>query len=448
MHDVILIDDEDDVRQSYEQSLRLADLSVAGFASAQDALAHITYGFRGVVITDIRMPEYDGLQLMRDIGAIDPDLPVILVTGHGDVPMAVGAMREGAYDFLEKPFPSDALIASAERALEKRRLVVENRDLRAQLEAGEQLSARIVGTSDQAARLRADVTAVAATDADVLIHGETGVGKELVARAIHDLGDRREHPFVALNCGALPETLIESELLGHEPGAFTGAVKQRIGKFEHASGGTIFLDEIESMPLEAQVRLLRILQERTITRLGSNREIPIDVRIIAATKTDLRAAADAGTFREDLYYRLNVLNLAIQPLRERREDIPLLFQHFADQARVRFKAPPRELQIAQFANLMACDWPGNVRELQNAATRFALGQMPDPDADRGAVPEVSDTETGWLNIQLRRVEAELIRQTLARNHGSLKATYEQLGVSRKALYDKMQRLGLTAKDDG
>ena len=283
----------------------------------------------------------------------------------------------------------------------------------------------------------------------MLVLGETGAGKEVVARALHDLSNRREGPFVAINAGALAESVVESELFGHEPGAFTGASKRRIGKFEFANGGTLFLDEIESMSLEVQVKLLRLLQERVVERLGGNQLIPLDIRIIAATKEDLRQAADQGRFRADLYYRLNVAPLRIPPLRERGEDSLLLFQHFADAASSRHGLPGRVLQPGQRALLLRHSWPGNVRELQNAAERFALG------LDLGLELEIdlhspgSDPATpSTLSEQVEAFERALIAAELSRSHSSLRSLAEALGVPRKTLHDKLRKHGLSFADTG
>ncbi|NUB15261.1 response regulator, partial [Azospirillum brasilense] len=304
---VLFVDDERSVRLAGQQALELAGFDVTACDGAERALRHLGRDWPGALVTDVRMPQIDGLELMERALALDPELPVILITGHGDVPMAVEAMRRGAYDFLEKPFPSDRLVEVTRRAVEKRRLVLENRRLRDQLAglpAGE--ASPIVGRTPGIERLRGAIAAVADTEADVLVLGETGTGKEMVARALHAGSGRRKHPFVALNCGAMPEAIFESELFGHEAGAFTGAGKRRVGRIEHASGGTLFLDEIESMPLSLQVKLLRVIQERVVEPLGSNELIPVDLRVVAATKVDLRKAASEGKFREDLYYRLNV----------------------------------------------------------------------------------------------------------------------------------------------
>ncbi|MEJ2630816.1 MAG: sigma-54 dependent transcriptional regulator [Acidihalobacter sp.] len=312
---VMFVDDEPHIRIAAQQTLELADLRLNGYETAEAALRELSPGFTGVLVCDIRLPGMDGMEFLRRALEIDPELPVVLVTGHGDISMAVGAMHEGAYDFLEKPYTPERLTEVVRRALDKRALTLENRALRRELEEHNTPGPRIIGSSPSIQRLRGLIRQVADADADVLIFGETGTGKELVARSLHELSRRRTGNFVALNCGAMPEQLMESELFGHEAGAFTGARGRRLGKLEHASGGTLFLDEIESMPMAMQVRLLRVLQERSLERLGSNQTVPLDLRVLAATKVDLREAADRGEFREDLYYRLNVVTLEIPPLR-------------------------------------------------------------------------------------------------------------------------------------
>ncbi len=429
---VILVDDDPHLRQALSQTLDLAGLKVVALADAQGLAERIEADWPGVVVSDIRMPGIDGLQLLEQLHGRDNELPVLLITGHGDVPLAVQAMRAGAYDFLEKPFASDALLDSVRRALALRRLVLDNRSLRLALSDRQQLATRLVGQSPSMQRLREQIGALAGTRADVLILGETGAGKEVVARALHDLSSRRDGPFVAINAGALAESVVESELFGHEPGAFTGAQKRRIGKFEFANGGTLFLDEIESMSLDVQVKLLRMLQERVVERLGGNQLIPLDIRIIAATKEDLRQSADQGRFRADLYYRLNVAPLRIPPLRERGDDILVLFQHFADAASERHGLPPHALQPAQRAMLLRHDWPGNVRELQNAAERFALGLelALDGQAPPAAMPSVP-MPSGNLSEQVEQFERSLIAAELAQPHSSMRSLAEALGIPAK-----------------
>ncbi|MFF5864211.1 sigma-54-dependent transcriptional regulator [Pseudomonas sp. NPDC012596] len=440
---VLLVDDDPHLRQALSQTLDLAGLKVVALADAQGLAERIEPDWPGVVVSDIRMPGIDGLQLLEQLHGRDKELPVLLITGHGDVPLAVQAMRTGAYDFLEKPFASDALLDSVRRALALRRLVLDNRSLRLALSDRQQLATRLVGHSPSMLRLREQIGALAGTRADVLILGETGAGKEVVARALHDLSSRRDGPFVAINAGALAESVVESELFGHEPGAFTGAQKRRIGKFEFANGGTLFLDEIESMSLDVQVKLLRLLQERVVERLGGNQLIPLDIRIIAATKEDLRHSADQGRFRADLYYRLNVAPLRIPPLRERGDDILVLFQHFADTASQRHGLPAHNLQPAQRAMLLRHGWPGNVRELQNAAERFALGlelalDNPPPVATAPSAPALP----GNLSEQVEQFERSLIAAELAQPHSTMRSLAEALGIPRKTLHDKLRKHGL------
>ncbi|MEP3045186.1 MAG: sigma-54 dependent transcriptional regulator [Roseibium sp.] len=435
---VLLIDDEEDLRRSLSQGLELSGQDVYATGSPDDALERISREFYGVLVTDIRMPGTDGFEVMKRAFEIDPALPVVLITGHGDVPLAVEAMRAGAYDFMEKPFSVSRLASVVERALDKRRLVLENRKLREELADRTGLESRLVGRTPAMELLRKNVSALATTDADVLILGETGSGKEVVSRALHDEGPRKDKPFVALNCGALPAEIIESELFGHEKGAFTGASGQRIGKLEHAHGGTVFLDEIESMPLELQVKLLRVIETRTIERLGSNKSIELDVRFITATKEDLEAAGKEGRFRLDLFYRLNVVSVAIPSLRDRLEDIPLLFRHLAVEARARYRREIPDIMDGYLTDLMTRDWPGNVRELRNVADRFVLGleQANQPKTDQGST----------LFEQVASYEKALISAELKRNEGAIKPTYETLGLSRKALYEKMRKYGLEKED--
>jgi len=439
---VYLIDDEKHIRLAGKQTLELAGYEVDCFESAGDALQLISTDWAGVVVSDIKMPKMDGLTFLARAVEVDPDLPVILVTGHGDISMAVSAMREGAYDFIEKPFSAELLVDVVKRATDKRQLTLENRSLRRELEAQSAPGPRIIGKAAEIQKLRSIIGHIGGTNADVLIVGDTGSGKELVARSLHEISPRHSSNFVAINCGAVPESIIESELFGHESGAFTGATQRRIGKFEHANGGTLFLDEIESMPLFLQVKLLRVLQERCVERLGSNESIPLDLRIIAASKVDLKEASAEGNFREDLYYRLNVVTIEIPQVKDRLEDIPLLFQHFALVASSRYQKEVPPLTAEQMHQLIAHDWPGNVREIRNMAERYVLLGDIGVFGDKGALGS-GNRETGAsLPEQVELFERSLIDQALTQNQGNISKTYEELGLPRKTLYDKMKKYGL------
>lgn len=389
-------------------------------------------------MTDIRMPDIDGLQLFHRLRDIDPELPVILITGHGDIATAVQCMRDGAYDFLAKPYPPDRLLTAITHAAEKRRLILENRRLREAAFAVEADEVPFIGTTPAMQRIKQTLRHIADADVDVLVEGETGTGKEVVATALHRLSRRRHHALVAINCGALPESVIESELFGHEPGAFTGAQKKRIGRIEHASGGTLFLDEIESMPLAVQVKLLRVLESRQITPLGSNDVRNLDLRVVAATKEDLGSPAIRAKFREDLFYRLNVVTIRIPPLRERRDDIPLLFAHYLGHASRRFHRDIPEMPASIKQYVMTHDWPGNVRELAHFAERVVLGVLNSPSPE---TPPVHDAMQS-LPERIEHFEAQLIRDALSAHQGDIKATLESLGIPRKTFYDKLQRHGI------
>ncbi len=444
--DVLLLDDDVHLRTALSQTFDLAGLQVQAYGSAQGILEALPVDWQGVLVTDIRMPGMNGLELLEQLQQFDAQLPVLLITGHGDVPLAVQAMRIGAYDFLQKPFASELLLDSVRRALEVRRLVLENRSLRLALTEQRLLGERLLGGSVSAQRLREQVSALATIQADVLILGETGSGKEVVARALHDLSSRCAAPFVAINTGALAEAVIESELFGHESGAFTGAQKRRIGKFEYANGGTVFLDEIESMSLDIQVKLLRLLQERVVERVGSNQLIPLDIRVIAASKEDLLVAADAGRFRAELYYRLNVAQINIPALRQRSEDILPLFQHFVSVACEKYSIAEPEFTPMTRALLLGHDWPGNIRELQNAAERFALG------LDLAIAPASkiisSSGEAVSLSQQVEAFERSLIASELNNPHQSLREVAEALQLPRKTLHDKLRKYNLSFSSSG
>jgi two-component system C4-dicarboxylate transport response regulator DctD len=431
---VAFVDDDAALRDANAQTLELEGLDPLPLASAAEALARVDAGFDGVVVSDVRMAGMDGFALFRRLREIDADLPVILITGHADIPMAVQAMREGVYDFIPKPYAPEALVASVRRALEKRRLVLENRRLREA--AAREDNGLLLGESPAMQRLRRTLRHIADADVDVLVVGETGAGKEVVSAALHRWSHRAARPFVALNCGALPETVIESELFGHEAGAFTGAQKKRVGRIEHSSGGTLFLDEIESMPPSLQVKLLRVLETREVAPLGTNEIRALDLRVVAASKIDLGEAAARGEFREDLFYRLNVVTVRIPPLRERRGDVPLLFAHFLARAAARFRRPAPGMTAAVERHLLGHDWPGNVRELSHFAERFALG------LDAADDPATQEPAEGTLPERVERYEAGLIRQALESHGGDVRATLAALGIPRKTFYDKLARHGI------
>ena len=434
---VLIVEDDPHVLLGCQQALALEDIVSEGVGSAEEALARIGDDFAGIVVSDIRLPGIDGLQLLDLLKARDPSLPIVLITGHGDISMAVGAMRAGAYDFMEKPFSPERLVDVVRRALEHRGLAREVTSLRRQLAGRSALETRIIGRSPAIQNLRELIANVGDTSANVLIEGETGTGKELVARCLHDFSRRQANAFVALNCGGLPESLFDSEIFGHEANAFTGAGKRRIGKIEHADQGTLFLDEIESMPMSMQIKLLRVLQERTLERLGSNQSIAVDCRVIAATKSDLETLSQQSQFRSDLYYRLNVVTLELPPLRERREDILMLFEHFLQLSALRFDREPAPLDANTLSRLMSHDWPGNVRELRNVAERHALG-LP---AFKKSAGDVLQQPLNFTEA-VEAFERNLLSEALQRSGGNQSQASQELGMAKTTLFDKVKKYGL------
>ncbi|MBU3667812.1 MAG: sigma-54-dependent Fis family transcriptional regulator [Rhodocyclaceae bacterium] len=434
---VCLIEDDEAILNSCSQSLMLEGFEVRPHASAQSFLSVVRPDFPYVVITDVNLPDEDGLSLMRKVLVANPQVPVIIMTGHGDISMAVGAMREGAFDFIEKPFSPDRLITTVRNAADKAQLISQVAALsRDQSCVGQVL----IGQSVRLTMLRQQISTLAPTGVDVLINGETGTGKEVVAQSLH-IQSGRSGPFVAINCAALPESIIESELFGHEAGAFTGALKRRIGKFEFAKNGTIFLDEIESMPLALQAKLLRTIQDRTVQRLGANESIPISCRVIAATKRNLKTLSDQGHFRSDLYFRLNVVNLYLPPLREIREDIPLLFNFYLHQFRQKYHTPAVDTGSEVLRYLVSHDWPGNIRELRNFAERVAVGF---PFAEAEATSEESPPLT--LNQVLEHTEREALNSALRLASGNVADAAGILGIPAKTLYDKLTRFSIAVTD--
>ncbi|WP_118134345.1 sigma-54 dependent transcriptional regulator [Oceanicella sp. SM1341] len=416
---VLLVDDERAVRTALAQTLDLAGFEVRTASALIEAMDHVSEGFPGAVISDVRMPGRDGFELMARIRALDADLPVVLLTGHGDIPMAVRAMGAGAYDFLEKPCPPAQLVDVARRACEKRRLVLENRRLRAAL-AGADPAARLIGGSEAAERLRARVRTLAATPADLLVTGETGTGKELAARVLHDLRHPGA-PFVAVNCALLTAEQAQPVLFG-------GAGQE--GAARRAEGGTLFLDEIGSMPPAQQPALLRLVEAREIQRPGGTEACTLSV--IAATNADPQALVGSGALRADLFFRLDVGRLEVPPLRARAEDIPMLYRHFCEEAATRFARPVPPPEPGEMAALLARPWPGNLRELRNVAERrvLGLGEAPAPEEEPG------------LAGQVNRIERTLIAEALRSAGGSVAEACELLALPRKTLYDKLKRHGL------
>lgn len=434
-----IIDDDLSVLTAIKQLLQLEGLQVKSFSSAADVLPIIGKDWPGVILTDITMPKMSGMELLNKLVKHDVDIPVIMLTGHGDISIAVEAMRAGAYDFIEKPFSNEHLTEVLRRAADKRRLVLENRELRAKLMAPVESGPRILGISENIQQLKRMLATIRNVTADVLIRGETGVGKDLVARYLHHHSNRRDENFVAINCGAIPENMIESELFGFEAGAFTSAQKRRVGKMEYANGGTFFLDEIESMPMALQIKLLRVLEERKLEPLGSNKQISLDIRVIAAAKVDLLELVNQGIFREDLYYRLNVLQLEIPSLRERKSDIPELFQHFSTLASIRFALDAPKLSVSQLQQLMHYDWPGNIRELRNVAERFVLmsGQLALDKQNVTASESVLS-----LTDAVNAYERQMLEACLLRYRGCLSEVQAALCLPRKTLYDKLKKYNL------
>jgi len=453
---LLLVDDEAALREAIAERLADHGFHVVQAESGEAAIARLAEFAFDVVVTDLRLPGIDGRQVINAALERYPDIVAIVITGYGTVKDAVDAIKQGAADFITKPFQFDALLHVLGSAFEQRRLRSENDYLRSQLQERYRIDS-IVGHSRAMRALFQLLETVAATSSTVLITGETGTGKELAARAVHHASARRAHRFVALNCSAIPETLLEAELFGHVRGAFTGAVSARQGRLESAHRGTLFLDEIGTMSPALQAKLLRVLQEREFERIGDSHTIRIDTRIIAATHADLKQLVSDGAFREDLYYRLNVIPIHLPPLRERREDIPLLVQHFLQKLGREISPPRPGVTFSQDAmrRLMAYRWPGNVRQLENAVER-ALALSPgrsqidvaDLPPDVQQAEALDDPGIDWLTDEgfsydehVRRVELALITRALERTGGNKRQAAELLNLKRTTLIEKLKRLG-------
>ncbi|MCU0725926.1 MAG: sigma-54 dependent transcriptional regulator [Planctomycetes bacterium] len=443
---ILVVDDERAMRESLAAWLREDGYRVDMAADGPQALERVREMDYAVCFVDLKMPGgMDGIETMREIRRLRPDTAVVIVTAFAAVDTAVTAMKEGAHDYLVKPFNVEEVSLLTKRLVEMREIRRDNRWLRRKLSERYQLG-DILSKSPRMQAIFDLVRRVADLKSTVLILGESGTGKELIAGAIHDLGGRKEKPFVHVACTALAETLLESELFGHEKGSFTGAHTRKIGKFEQADGGTILLDEIGDITPKLQLELLRVLEEKSFFRVGGAEEIRVDVRIIAATNRDLEQAVREGAFREDLYYRLNVVSIRLPPLRERREDIPLLVRHFLRRFAAEFDTPPKEVSDAALKVLVAWDWPGNVRELENAVERAIVTcpvEVLGPECF-DFLPRIIP-EAEWdvpTDLSIEELEKRVIPAVLRRTGGNVKRAAEILGIDRSTLYDKMRRYEL------
>jgi DNA-binding NtrC family response regulator len=443
---ILIVEDEDKLRRILELQLLDSGFDVVKAASAEEALPFMDRA--DLILTDFKLPGMTGLEMLQLVRRQDSHVPVIVMTAFGTIENAVDAMKAGAADFLLKPFSLDHLTTVVNKALEIRSLRDENRRLKEELGRKYQWD-NIVGRSTAMQQIFATIMRVAPTRATVLLAGESGVGKDLIARAIHFHSPRRDRPFVKINCAAIPENLMESELFGYEKGAFTGANVSKPGKFEEADTGTVMLDEIGEVPANIQIKLLRILQEREFERLGSNKTMHIDVRVIAATNRDLRAALEDGTFREDLYYRLNVVPMEIPPLRARKEDIPYLAHHFVEKLAPEMGGRVTDITDAAIEKLMQYHWPGNVRELENVIERsivMALGEKLDAGdirLDMNLRPRAASGELGLPDgMSLDTYEQELIKDSLKKANGNKSQAARMLGLTRNALRYRLTQMGI------
>ncbi|NUN47963.1 MAG: sigma-54-dependent Fis family transcriptional regulator [Candidatus Brocadiae bacterium] len=455
---ILIVDDEETIRRTVAQTLSAEKHECTGVGSGKEGLEALEGGGFDLVLLDLKMPGMDGRELLAAIRERGLEIPALMMSGHGTIEDAVEATRKGALDFIQKPFDRDRLLLAVRNAVSHGSLVAENRVLRSRIPT----RTRMLGESEAIRAVRALVTRVAATDARVLVSGENGSGKELVARLIHEQSPRADRPFVDVNCAALPDTLIESELFGYEPGAFTGAARSTPGKFEQARGGTLFLDEIGDMPLSAQAKVLRVLEERQVRRLGGQKTIAVDCRVVAATNRDLAGMIARGAFREDLFYRLNVFPVRVPPLRERRADIPVLARHFLAEFCAGSGLPARRLDPGAETRLAGHAWPGNVRELKNVVDRLAIladrEEIGAGDVERAmegpgaAVPSAGGGGGGGVADLVRSCrtyeefkemsERMFLEARLKANDGNVSKTAEELDMPRSNFYKKMEKYGL------
>jgi two-component system nitrogen regulation response regulator NtrX len=446
---VLVIDDEDGVRQSLQQVLEYEGFRVTPASNADEGLTRFREEPPDVVLLDIKMPKMDGMEALGRLRALDPDAVVIMISGHGSVRAAVEAVKSGAWDFLEKPLDTDRVLTTVENAVAARRLIQENRQLK-----GRPRSEAIIGNSPALRDVLDRAAKVAPTRASVLLRGESGTGKEIIARAIHRMSERRREPFVEVNCAAIPQELIESELFGHEKGAFTGAHAQRKGKFELADGGTLFLDEVGDMSASAQAKVLRALQEGVIERVGGSEPITVDVRVLAATNKEVEEEIQAGRFREDLYYRLNVVPLRVPALRERASDVALLAEHFLALYAQENNQSPKRFSPEALEALKRREWPGNVRELKNAVERLAIltegnsitlaGLEEIAPGREGAAPPAA--AEGTFQEYKESAERAFILSKLVENDWNVSETARKIEMPRSNLYKKIEKYGLRREE--
>jgi DNA-binding NtrC family response regulator len=453
MFNVLIVEDHDRLREQLGQFYEQEGFHVTTAACAEDGIKNLAEKNFAIVVSDVKMPGMDGFQLARHVRERCPDTDVILITAFGNIKQAVEAMKLGASDYITKPFQPEAIRLVSEKLIEKRRLLEEVRELRQRVQEEHNLE-NILSKSPKMLKVFDLIRSLAETDSGVMITGETGTGKELVARAIHNLSRRKAKQFVAINCGAFPETLLESELFGYEKGAFTGAVQSRAGKIEIADGGTLFLDEIETMAPPMQVKLLRVLQEREVERLGGNRKIKVDMRVVAATNVDLKVCLARGSLREDFYYRINVIPLQLPPLRERLEDLPVLINYILSKHPVAQERKIKQVGPKVLDQMLAYRWPGNIRELENILERAIVKCQSDTieDVDLPAPPQrvmdhqfVSQNNGGGdfsLKQWLLRSEKDYLRGLLIKYKGAVSLTAKEAKVDNKTLYRKMRRHGL------
>jgi len=456
---LLLVDDEARIVKILSRILREEGYSLKTASTGEEGVTQARKHRPDIVLMDLNLPGISGLEAMAQILSLYPESLVIIITAYGTINSAVEAMQRGAHDYITKPFDNDALLITLKRAEEHMALQREVSQLRGEIEARYRFD-NIIGQSEAMRRVFDRMTRVACTDATVLVQGESGTGKELIVKAIHHASSRKDGPFVPVNCGAIPQNLVESEFFGHEKGAFTDAREQRIGAFERAQGGTLFLDEIGELPLDTQVKLLRAIENRTIVRVGGNHEIPVNIRIVAATNRDLETEVNAGAFRRDLYFRLNVFFIPIPPLKQRPADLPLLADHFMQKYTASLGSPAKRISESAITRLKSYSWPGNVRELENAIQSALIVCQDEllrthhlPLRIQGYAIDDAHLESPERGLESRvrqitdDVERELILKALSECHGNKTQASERLCISRKTLFNKMLRLGIQKNQD-